>query len=113
MRKDLNGWLGRGTVHATRHAKLGADVICASRRRVSRQRGLRKVSPLLRLVLDEGGGIEIGLWNGDIKDTGAGRNRDWDGHVDACFGSCCASKRGHCEGGFGRHVCSVSSFEGG
>lgn len=88
MCKDLNGWLGRSTVHAAGHTVLGADIVCASRCSIAGQRGLGEISSLLRLVLGESGGIKIGLWNGDIEDTGAGRDCDRDGHVDACFGSC-------------------------
>ena len=85
MRKDLNG---RSGVRATWRTELSADVIRAGRGSVSRERGLSEIPALLRLILGESGGIEIGLWNGDIKDTGAGRDGDRNTHVHACFGSC-------------------------
>lgn len=88
MREDLNGRLGRSSIHTARHTELGADVVRAGRCSISRQRGLSEVSALLRLVLDESGGIEVGFWKGDIEDTGAGRDCDWNCHVDTCFGSC-------------------------
>ena len=104
MCKDLKGRVGRSSIHAARHTELSADMVRAGRCRVSRQCGLCKIPALLGLVLDEGGSTEIGLRNGDIEDTSASRDGDWDGHVDACFGSCRASKHGHCEGGFGEHI---------
>ena len=88
MGEDLDGWLGRSGVHAARHTELSADIVRAGGCRVSRKRSLSEISALLCIVLDESSGIEVGLWKGDIEDTGAGRNGDWDGHVDACFGSC-------------------------
>lgn len=88
MCEDLKGWLGRGSIHAARHTELSADVVSARGGRISREHCRTEVSALLGLVLIECSGIRVGLWNGNIEDPGAGRNRDWDGHVDACFGSC-------------------------
>lgn len=88
MGEDLNGWLGHSRIHAARHTELGADVVGACRCRVARKYGFSEVSALLGLVLGESSGIEVGLWHGDIEDSGAGRDCDRDGHVDACFGSC-------------------------
>ena len=85
MRQDLKGWLGCG-IHAAWHTEFHANVVGASGSGVSRKGGLREISALLRLVLGEGGGIEIGLWNGDVEDSSTGRDGDWDGHVLACFG---------------------------
>ena len=101
MRQNLNRWLRRG--HAARHAELGADVVGAGGCSVSRQGDLREVPALLGLILGEGGGIKIGLGNGDIEDTGASGNGDWDCGVDTCFGRCRAGKYGHREGGFDKH----------
>ena len=67
VRQDLNGWLG--LFRAAGHTKLGADVVRASCGCVSCKRGLGEVSALLSIVLDESGGIQVGLRNGDIKDT--------------------------------------------
>lgn len=84
--KDLEGWLGGS--HTARHTELGTDVVGAGRCSVTRERGLSEIPALLGLVLGEGGGIEIGLGNGDIEDTGASGDCDWDGGIDACFGNC-------------------------
>ncbi len=88
MCKDLNGWLGLGSTYATGHTELSANVIRAGCCGVSRKRSLGEVPALLGLVLVESGGIEIGLGDGDIEDSGASRDCHGDGHVDACLGSC-------------------------
>lgn len=103
MCKNLKGRVGRSSIHAARHTELSADLVRAGRCRVSRQCGLCKISALLGQVLDEGSSIKIGLRNRKIEDTSASRDGDWDSHVDACFGSCVASKHGQCEGGSGDH----------
>ena len=104
MCENLKRWLGGSSIHAAGHTELSADVVRAGCCSVSGKRGLGEISALLGLVLNESGGIEIGLRNWKIEDTSAGRDGDRYRHVHACFGSCRASKYGHCEGGFGEHV---------
>ena len=104
MCENLKGRFGRSSVDGARLTELSADVVGAGCCRVTRQGGLSEIPALLGHILDEGGSIGIGLRNGEIEDTSAGRDCDWDGHVDACFGSCRASKHGDREGEFGEHV---------
>ena len=87
MSEDLDGWLGP-CFHATGHAELGADVVGAGRGMVALERGVGEISTLLGNVLSEGGGVHIGLGDGDIEDASAGRDCDWDGEIGASFGSC-------------------------
>lgn len=84
MRKDLNG---RSGIRATWHTEFSANVVRAGGGSVTQKRGLSEIPALLRLVLGKSGGIKISLRNGDIEDTSAGRNGDWNAHIHACFGS--------------------------
>ena len=104
MCENLKRWLGGSSIHAARHTELSADVVRAGCCSVSGKRGLGEIPALPGLILNEGGGVEIGLRNGEIEDTSAGRDCDRYRHVHACFGSCRASKDSHCQGGFGEHV---------
>ena len=81
MRKYLKGRQSRNGVHIARHTELRADVVRASRCSVSRKCSLSEIPALLGLVLDEGGGIEIGLRHGYIEDASAGRYCDWDRQI--------------------------------
>ena len=87
MREDLNRWLDRST-HVARHTELGTDVVCSGCCVVTQERSLSEIPALLGVVLDKCGGIEIGLWYGDVEDTGSGGDMDWDAYVHAFFGGC-------------------------
>lgn len=83
VREYLKGWRSRNIVCIARRTKLRADVVGAGRRSISRKCSLSEVPALLGLVLNEGGGIEIALRHGEIKDAGASRDGDWNCHISA------------------------------
>ena len=97
MREYLKRWQSLKSVDIVRHTELRADVVRAGRCSVSRKCSLGEIPALLGLVLDEGGGIGIGLRHGDIEDAGAGRDCDWNRQIGTKFGSCRGSKDSHCE----------------
>ena len=97
MREYLKGWQSLNSVYIARRAELRTDVVRAGRCSVSRKCSLGEIPALLGLVLDEGGGIEIGLRHGYIEDAGAGRDCDWNRQIGTELGSCRGSKDGHCE----------------
>ena len=83
MCQDLDCGIGR--IAGTGHAELSADIVSARGSRVIKESDFGEVPALLRLVLDEGGRVKIGLWDSDVEDTRTRRDVDWHGHVHAYF----------------------------
>ena len=88
VRQDLKGWLGRGSVHVAGRTELSTDLVRASCGGVAGKSSFGEVPALLGLILSKSGGIEIGLGDGDVKDSCASRDCDGDCHIHAGFGSC-------------------------
>ena len=85
MRQNLNRRIGY--VAGTWYTKLCTYIVCAGNSCISRKGDLAEVLPLTSQVLNKCGCIEIGLWDGDIKDTITRGYINRDGQIGTLFRS--------------------------